>query len=260
MGDHMTFSFSGTINRFFNLLAQNAPLFLVLGLLGSVLPALAINYGLTIFMHVTTDSWAQNWNNFTPTEYAAIAAGLIGICALSLFNLAMITEVAIVRSVGKPVEISKVIGHALSNIIPVLIIGIMVSVVTCLGLILLIIPGIMFAYAAYVAIPARIAEPGAGLWGSVKRSFELTRNHRGTIFLLTLVVGLVMGILSGGMAMSTVYLQKGYVVPDIISQLTPVAFNSFSSILSNVFIAAIYVCLRESRDKMAPDITAALFD
>ena len=87
----------------------------------------------------------------------------------------------------------------MDNCIPVLVITLIVAVLTGLLTILLIIPGIMFMRASYVAIPAYVGQPDLGLWGAVKRSFDLTRGHRwglGMLIVLSLASGAVGGALA----------------------------------------------------------------
>ena len=125
-----------------------------------------------------------------------------------------------------------------------------------LGFILLIVPGFMFMIAAYVAIPVRVGEPGLGLWGSVKRSFDLTRNHRWMIFLLLIVFGLLIGAIVSAATMTIMQFSQ---VGSLASTMAQVVVSGVQSVLDNVLVVAIYVALRESKDKATPDQTANVF-
>lgn len=250
------FSFGGVFNRFFKIIGENFLLFLGLGLIAYVLPAAIINYGLFNFAGVTQVDWPQKVQGMAPVYWAWIAGAGILLAAFQLFNLAAITEVAILRAVGKPVTAGTVIAHALGNIIPILIISLMVGFLMALGFVLLVVPGVMFMLAAYVAIPARVGEPGLGLWGSVQRSFDLTRNHRWMILLLLVVFGMLIGAVTSA---ATMTIMQFSTVGSLTATMAQVVVNGVQSVLDNVLVVAIYVSLRESKDKSTPDQTANVF-
>lgn len=251
-----TFSFGGVFNRFFKIIGDNFVLFFVLGLVAYVLPAAIINYGLLNYAGVTQINWPQKVQGMAPIYWAGIGGAGILLGAFQLFNLAAITEVAILRAVGKPVTAGAVISHALGNILPIFVISIMVGVIMVLGFVLLVVPGVMFMLAAYVAIPARVGEPGLGLWGSVQRSFDLTRNHRWMIFLLLIVFGLLIGAVSSAANMTITQFSS---FGSLAATMSRVIVSGVQSVLDNVLVVAIYVSLRESKDKATPDQTANVF-
>ncbi len=251
-----TFTFGGVFSRFFKIIGDNVLLLSVLGLVAYILPAAAINYGMFTYAGITQVNWPQKIQGMPPIYWAWLGAGTVLAIAFQLFNLAAMTEVVILRAVGKPISAGAVISHALGNIVPILIISIMVFVVTLGATCLLIVPGVMFMLASYVAIPARVGEPGLGLWGSIKRSFDLTRNHRWLIWGLLIVFGFLFGTLSGSATMTI--LQFGG-VNSLASTMAQVVVSGVVNVLHNVLVVAIYVSLRESKDKVKPDETANVF-
>ncbi len=253
----MPFTFNSAFSRFFTLMGQNFALFAALGLLGSVLPAVVINYFLFSSLGLTSGSWANNYNLLTTTTWPFVTGAALILWFLNLVCLAFITEVAIVRSVNKPLNVSAVLGHALANAFPIFIVSLIVSILTVLCMLLFIVPGIMFAIASLVAVPARIGQPNLGIWGSVQRSFELTKGHRWTLFALLFVGGLVVSVLSGGVTYSTVFLGTvGTIGPVMVNTVV----QAITGLISTVFVAAIYVTLRESQDRLAPDQAANVFE
>ncbi len=254
----MPFTFGGVFSRFFKLIGENFVLLLIIGLLFTVAPAVAMYYGLFSSIGVTGANWPTQIGAMGANGYAILGGGVLIIAVLNLISLCAITEIAILGAVGKKAGIGSVLAHALGNCIPVLIIGIIVTVLSSLLAILLIIPGIMFMIAAYVAIPAYVGQPDVGLWGAVKRSFDLTRNHRWGILGLIIVLGLISGTIGGalggtaGMIIRTTDSLPFSIVQGLI--------NGLSSVVSQIFVAAIYVCLRQSKDKTMPETAAAIFE
>ncbi len=252
----MPFTFSGAFNRFLTLLSRNFALFAGLGLVGAIIPLLALNYFLFTTTGATTQNWFQHYATFKGFDWVFVVVVTLLCWIIGLIYLAFVTEVAILRSVNKPVSFGPVIGHAVNNALPLFMVSLVVMVVYLCGLVLLVVPGLMFIFAAYVAIPARIGEPNLGIWASVKRSFDLTRGHRWTIFALTFVVGLVLGAVYW--AVMSLITHAG--LPPIVSQMSINLFQSIVGLLNHVFVAAIYVSLRESHDRLAPDQAASVFE
>ncbi len=266
----MPFTFGGVFSRFFKLIGENFGLFISLGLLLTVIPAIATNYAMLTLIGVTQETWVTKAHEFT-TQSWLIGVGLsLGMGMLGLFNLAAVTEIAILRSVGKKVKIGSVLAHALGNIIPVFAISLIVSLLTGLCLVLLIIPGIMYALASCVAVPAYIGQPGLGLWGAVQKSYELTRGHRWTIFALGFVGLIALAIIEGAitapltigpMMQAIAQGQDAAAEPgNLVYIMLNAAINGIGSVLTQIFVVAVYVCLRQSKEKATPDTAASVFE
>jgi hypothetical protein len=97
----MSFTFGGVFSRFFKLIGENFVLFAAIGLALTVAPVIAANYAMQALIGVTQETWASKAYEFT-TESWLIGIGLtLGAGVLSLFSMAAMTEIAILRSVGK---------------------------------------------------------------------------------------------------------------------------------------------------------------
>ena len=73
-------------------------------------------------------------------------------------------------------------------------------ILTCLGLILLVIPGIILSLAFVVTYPVAVFEKGSAV-NALRRSSQLTRGHRWNILAASMVIGLlvwVAGFAAGG--------------------------------------------------------------
>ncbi|MDI7776503.1 hypothetical protein [Asticcacaulis sp. EMRT-3] len=258
----MKFSFGAVWNRFFQLLGQNVGIFAIFGLIFTILPSLAFNYGMYSSYGLNTMNWARHIGALTPAIIGMASGGGIVVWLLSLFNIAAVIEVSILRAVGKKASFGEVFGDAARNILPLFVISLIFGVLYMLFSILLIIPGIMFALAACVAVPAYVGERGIGLWGAFKRSFALTKGHRWSLLLIFFVFYLLIIVVSeiitfpllGGMANN---MASGNVpIGGLMITLTA---SAILQVLSYVFIAAIYVVLRESKDRFTPDQAASVF-
>ncbi|MGA0601461.1 hypothetical protein ACO2Q3_12225 [Caulobacter sp. KR2-114] len=69
----------------------------------------------------------------------------------------------------------------LRRTVPLCLLALLSATASSLGLLLLIVPGVIFGLASAVAVPALVSE-GLGPLEALRRSFELTRGVRGTIF------------------------------------------------------------------------------
>lgn len=261
----MAFSFGAVWGRFFKLIAENFVAFLLLTVLLVFLPQLIWQYGMYSVFHITAMNWMRHVGELGAAGMTGGIGGWLIMLLLSLVYLCSVTEVAIVRAIGKPVKLGEVLGHAVGNMIPAFIIMLATLIVFMLGFAVFVVPGIMFGVAVCVAIPAYVGEKGRGLWGSVKRSFELTKGHRWTLFLLFFVAIVATWILE-------VVVEAPF-LPSLVASVTrgaqpalglPLmlllsAFSALLSLLWYVFFAAIYVSLRESKDKLSPQQTANVF-
>lgn len=263
----------GTVfNRFFNLLGENFAVFALLGLVGVILPTLGVTYGMVTLMSSlfsAADPEAMSLQMFTaPNLIMSFGGGLV-MLVFQLVVLSMITEVAILRAIGKPADIGGIFGHALRNILPLLAISILTGLMIMLGFLFLIIPGIFLALATCVAVPSYVGEPGRGIFGSISRSFELTKGRRWWLLLIFIILFVAAMMISGtlsSLAMPSM-MMNGATTPDLANfsammmpyQLLNAVVSGALSVVGMVFMAAVYVCLRETREPLTPENTANVF-
>lgn len=252
----------GTVfSRFFKLVGENLALFIVVGLIGVVLPSVAVSYVMVSVLNLS-GSFAS-YSALDANAYLILGVAVLALIVFNLMTLSAITEVAIVRAVGKPVDIGVILGNGLRNALPLLAISILVTLFMMLGLILLIIPGIYLMICLCVAIPAYVGQPGIGIWGAIMKSFELTRGNRWWILLIGVVLFIASMILGGalggvmlGFAMSGGSLDGMQTLP---YQMANSAVSGISNLVGYIFAAATYVTLRESKEKLSPENAASVF-
>lgn len=117
--------------------------------------------------------------------------GLVGL-PLSCILAAAVTFAVIEHIGGRKPGVGACLAKGLSQILPVLGVTLLFTLIFLGGLILLIVPGIIFLVMYYVAIPVCVIErPGIG--ASLSRSAALTKGHRWTVFGSFFVIALIAG-------------------------------------------------------------------
>lgn len=251
-----TFSFGAAFDRFFKLFGENAVLFCIIGLIGNAAPILAASYYLDAYLHLLPNGWSQRFQGVTTEGFWIILLVSIGVGAINLVSLSMITETAILRAVGKKVRLGAIFANGLSNILPLFGLYLQVGLTVGLGFILLIVPGIIWAICTWVAVPAYVGQPGLGVSGAYSKSFALTKGHRWSLFLVGFVLMLIAVLAEVGLG----YLLPLVGLPELAQQLIASGYDAVETLVGNVFTVAVYVTLRESKDKLTPGQTAAVFE
>jgi hypothetical protein len=156
-----------------NVLAQNFGTFFLLALLLQGVPqALA--------------AWGQVMGAGNPLggAFAAIG-GLASIVTIPMLHCALIF--GSMRALdGQPAGMNECLHAGTQRWLFMLGLSIGAGLLIALGLILLVVPGVLLALRWCVAGPVLVLE-GRGIAGSMGRSADLTRNRRGSIFLLFLI-------------------------------------------------------------------------
>lgn len=264
-----SFNFATPFARFFKLLGENFGLFAMLGLISLVLPSMALTYAMRAYTDIPFGQQMTDFSFLNAQNIGIFIAAILAMVAFNLATLSMITEVSILRAVGKPIKVGSIIGHGVVNILPLLAITILVGLMVGLGAIALLIPGLFLAICTCIAVPCYVGEPGRGIFGSISRSFELTERRRWWLllifivaFLLLLIVSAILGgiLVVAGLATGTSLQDAGTIMADSLPiQLLSSAIDSVTTLVSNVFIAALYVSLRETRERLTPDNAADVF-
>lgn len=105
---------------------------------------------------------------------------LLGILLLALCQLAM-THGVLRDMRGRSWDVGTSVGEGLGRAIPVVAVSLFATLLTWIGAILLILPGLMILSALFVVVPVCAIER-LGPIRSLGRSCELTREHRFPIF------------------------------------------------------------------------------
>lgn len=193
-----------------------------------------------------------------PGSVAWTAGVDVGLPFLSLL-LALCVEAVIVYGAlqdmhGSTVRLGASLGVGLSRLLPVIGASIGVGVVTGLGLLLLIVPGLIALAMLYVAIPVCVMEK-LGPFKSLDRSASLTKGYRWKVFGIVLVPPLIGAIVLE--AVSTA-------LPPLAGPTTAAFGSFFCEAVINTYEAVVTVVtyhdLRVAKEGVDIERIATVFD
>lgn len=132
---------------------------------------------------------------------------------------------------GTPAGIQESYRWGLSKFVKLAICALITAVLTGLGYVLCIIPGIIVSLSLAVVYPVAVLEERS-VSDVLRRSSDLTRGHRMEIFVVYLVVGIVMAIAAGicGLAIGMI----NWVPVTIIGSIASDVFEQLFTVLSLV--------------------------
>jgi len=133
----------------------------------------------------------------SPTDSQLSPSQLVGLVIQSVLTQLMAATVAFATFQylrGQPVGIAECLSRGLSLIVPVVGVALLSGLLVGIGTVLLVVPGIIVAVMLWVAIPVAVVEH-PGVVDSLKRSADLTKGHRWTIFGIVIVIAIILGII-----------------------------------------------------------------
>ena len=242
-----TFSVGGVLKRSFSTYFANFVPFTILALI-LYLPTLI--YGFSSIDELETGIASGD-----PT--GDIIIGLISFILTYILVGALVYGTVQYLSGQRP-GLGAIVSRGMVTIGPVIVIAFLLSLVLSIGFVLLIVPGIFLTVAYAVVIPAAVVER-AGIIGSFKRSWALTKGYRWPvlgILLILVVIIFVVAFLVGA---------AGGVVVVMTDDFTTLIFvnyviSAFSGALMSVAIAVTYHDLRVAKEGVSTAQIAAVFD
>jgi hypothetical protein len=192
-----------------------------------------------------------------------IVGGLVGLLVYFIFtNLlqAAITQGTIVSLNGGRASFGECLATGLRNALPLTVIGILAALGILGGFVLFIVPGVIFSLMWTVIMPVRVAE-NTGITATLGRSAELTRGHRGAIFLLDIMIGILAIVLDfvirplSGLSLLTTAADT---IPVTFIVLTAVV-RIVTYMIGATLVASIYYELRVIKEGVGPEQLAAIF-
>jgi hypothetical protein len=238
------FGVGDIISDTFNVLAKNFFKFFITAVIIYV-PAMIIVSVIFGVDSLTVSAGAYSSDLTSPPDLLLSIIGYVATVSISYLSLE--------HMAGRERDVFKGVSIGLKYALFAFLIGLIITFFGIIGIFLLIIPGILVFVFTSVAIPVLVAED-KGVFGSLKRSIELTKGFRIKIFALFLValimafifflvIGLVMafggviGLLVGALVVYTVMV-------------------SFFSVLST----SLYVHLRTAKEGVDTSEIAKVFE
>lgn len=156
---------------------------------------------------------------------------------------------------GNVASMSESITRGMARLGPLAIAALLTGLGTAVGMVFFIVPGLILLCLWSVTIPACVVEH-LGPIESMKRSADLTRGYRMTIFALFLITYLCIILVSIVIGYTVVMTMDSTLVAGILMALVlavPQAFN-------NVMVAIVYYDLRAIKDGVTIDSLVNVFD
>jgi len=229
-----------TLQRSFAILMRNFVPFMILSVLTTV-PDL-------VFVLLEGD------RKPTPGQIAVIIAGGILSFILALLLQPILLYGSFQDMRGRPVRLSESARQGLARFFPILGTAILATFAAGLGMLLLIVPGMILMLMYSVAQPVCVVER-LGPAASLRRSAELTKGYRWTIFGVLILVGIINAILTNGGSFLFLWL-FGPLVTSILLFVISAADTAFNAIL----FVVIYHDLRVLKEGIDIEKIAAVFD
>ncbi len=142
---------------------------------------------------------------------------------------------------GKRVSFGDCVQIAIRFLLPTLAIGILVTIGLTIGFMLLIVPGVILALGWSMSVPVLIQER-LGVFGSMSRSWALTKGSRWSLFGLFLILFIIAMIIQWGMLLILV------LFGGIIAEIGAALVQTVVSMVLSIAAAASYVELRQVKE------------
>jgi hypothetical protein len=259
------FDFGRVVERTFRAVGQNLVVFLLLSALLSALP-IAIGGWLTVSNAGALRNLASG-NGGAFLAALGASGGMFGVTAIlgavahAILQAALIYG-TVVHLNGRRADFGACISVGLRSCLWLVLLGIVVGLGEIAGFIFLVVPGIIVMLAWIVAAPALVVER-RGIFGSMGRSADLTRNHRWAIFGLVLIYTIATGVVRQALssAVQAAVATDPFSPQFLIGQLiTSAPLQIVVSVISAAGVASIYYELRSAKEGIGPEALAAVFD
>jgi len=192
----------------------------------------------------------------TPGGGIAFVLSFIVNMAVYSITTALLVQLAYDAKLGRPIQIGRYFGPALSTILPLTILSVVAAILYSIGFVLFVVPGLWIIAVLSVMAPAVVIERAG--FGGLGRSAALTKGYRWPIvgaLLLGLICVIIINVVTGFLI--------GIVVAIGGTVLGLVLFAALGAIgagLLSILVALIYARLREIKEGVSVDQIASVFD
>jgi hypothetical protein len=207
-----------------------------------------------------------------PTTVTGLFAGPVLIIGLLALVAQLVLQAGLFYAAARDLEgertdLGELVSVGFKRFLPLIGLIILAAIAIEIGFILLIVPGVMLFLRWCVAGPA-LAIEGRGVFSAMKRSAELTKGRRWSLFLLWLIVGLLLAILDvallammGGFtgAAALAALQHPTPVLMVVTVVVSPIIGMVFAMATGVFGGVLFSHLRSGREGLAPAAVAEVF-
>jgi len=239
------------IGRGFRVVGENFVPFTGIAVLLVGLPAVAVQY---LSASSVATGTALAWTS--PLYWAAIIVPWI----LTALLQGILVRATILDLADAEMELGQCMVTAFVLVLPIAAISLLVLIGFFVGFVLLIVPGVIFYLAMSVAIPALIEER-AGVFGSMARSYRLTRGSWLQIFVLFILYAIFMAFV--WMIVAVVFGAEIFglgLAPDpMMSGVAYGLVSTLSAVIVGIMTASLYIELRTVKEGATTDALASIF-
>lgn len=243
LGQPGRFEIGRVFNITFGVITRNIGLCIGLALLFSGLPSLLIR----LWTQPQVDAMLHRDPGSMVDPSAALSASYIGVVAgVVSFICALLLQSAFVRATiedlnGKRVSFGDCVQIAIRFLLPTLAIGVLATMGLSIGFMLLIVPGVILALGWSMSVPVLIQER-LGVFGSMSRSWALTKGSRWSLFGLFLILFIIAMIIQWGMLLVLV------LFGGLVAEIGAALVQTVVSMVLSIAAAASYVELRQAKE------------
>jgi len=240
--DDRSFSIGRIFSRAFGVMGRNPLVAFGVAALLSALPSILITYGLA---QLNLDMRDRN------TVIGVIGSGII-LFGIGLFLRALVqgclVRATIADSEGRKAGLAECLGVAASRALPLIGVSLLFFLGFAVGLVLLIVPGIIFAITCAVVAPV-VVEERVGVIEAFGRASVLTRGARWKIFGLALLVLVLIWLIEAVAGVAAITLSHPGMDPFSPSlMIFNFVIGTIVATFSSTVQTALYVELREWKD------------
>ena len=249
------YEIASVISRSFETIGANFVLFAGLALILTGVPSFALDLWLTTTNGTVAPTRDPNVMFSAAYMMPVIAGWLVSVVTGAILQAAL-TRATVMHLSGEKPGFAQCLAVGFAMILPMIAIGILVSIGVGLAMLLFIIPGIILWLCWSVVVPVYVQEK-VGIFEAFGRSLFLTRGARWRIFLTLLLVCVGIWLLSipAGMLMAGVAASGSVVATLLITS----AIGALGSMVMVAVQSCIYVELRDVKEGIAPSDLEAIF-
>jgi len=160
----------------------------------TTLPQAMLNYGVIEWAVVSGEAGGTGGAGAVGFGLGSVLLWLVSIVAAALLSGSLVYAVVDLQRAGGS-SAGECLARGLKSLPKVFAVSLLQSIVTWVGFILLIVPGVIFSLMSAVCVPAAVVE-GLGPVEALKRSYELTKGYKGLIFITYFLWGLLIIVLN----------------------------------------------------------------
>jgi len=240
-------SISNVVTNTLGVISRNPVIFLGLSLVVVGIPQLLIGL-FSGGLETTSDMMALAANP------ALIVGGLVSYIAFILLSIVLQAALIVATANdlgGKPVNFADCVNRAIGKLLPLIGLGIVMTIGLGIGFVLLIIPGIILYLMWMIAVPVVMVE-NKGVFEALSRSRELTSGSRWKLLgmiIVFIVFAIIVAIPFGIFAL----------ISPSLALIGNALAAAVTSAVSSAGIAAIYLELRNNKEGTDTSTLADVF-